>query len=59
VCSVVLHVRRKGAQQRAREHNIKDVEAGHRFLDALSVSDTGSHLLLYEVREIKLDCHEF
>jgi hypothetical protein len=52
-------VRRKGAQQRAREHNIKDVKARHRFLDALSVSDAGSHLLLYEVREIKLDCHEF
>jgi hypothetical protein len=52
-------VRRKGAQQRAREHNIKDIDARHRFLDILSVGDTGSHLLLYEVREIKLDCHEF
>jgi len=42
-------VRRKGAQQRAREHNLINVEARHRFLDALSVGDPGSHLLLYDV----------
>ena len=59
VCSILLHVRQKGAQQRAREHNLKSVEARHMFLDALSVGDTGSHLLLYDVREIKLDYHEF
>jgi hypothetical protein len=52
-------VRQKGAQQRAREHNLKNVEARHMFLNALSVDDTGSHLLLYDVREIKLDYHEF
>jgi len=51
-------VRQKGAQQRAREHNLKNVEARHRFLDDF-VSDTDSHLLLYDVREIKLDYHEF
>jgi hypothetical protein len=52
-------VRQKGAQQRAREHNLKSVETRHMFLDALSVGDTDSHLLLYDVREIKLDYHEF